>query len=106
MSAVRALFFDVFGTVVDWRSSISEFGAAMATAENWKLQIDWTEFAEAWRAEYAPSMVEVKSGRRPYARLDILHRENLDRIIPRFGLDGLDESQRQALILGRTVCPD
>ncbi|MDA8574744.1 haloacid dehalogenase type II [Alphaproteobacteria bacterium] len=99
MSAVRALFFDVFGTVVDWRSSISEFGAAMATAENWKLQIDWTEFAEAWRAEYAPSMVEVKSGRRPYARLDILHRENLDRIIPRFGLDGLDESQRQALNL-------
>ena len=97
--AVKALFFDVFGTVVDWRSSISEFASDMAAHAGWDVKVDWTAFAEAWRAEYAPSMAEVKAGRRPYVRLDILHRENLDRILPRFGLEGIDETQRCAMNL-------
>jgi 2-haloacid dehalogenase len=92
---VSALFFDVFGTLVDWRSSIAREAKAMLAPLGHEL--DWAAFADAWRAEYQPSMEEVRSGRRPYVRLDDLHRENLDRILPRFKLEGLSSDTREAL---------
>jgi 2-haloacid dehalogenase len=87
---VRALFFDVFGTVVDWRSGVAR--EAENTLKPKGYALDWLAFADAWRAEYQPAMDEVRSGRIPFARLDVLHRHMLDSIKPRFGLDKLDEA--------------
>ena len=85
LSDVRALVFDVFGTVVDWRTSIARkvapFLARHAPAA------DPFRFADAWRGRYGPSMEAVRSGRRPFVRLDVLHRENLEAILPEFGID-------------------
>jgi 2-haloacid dehalogenase len=92
---ISALFFDVFGTLVDWRSSIARQAKALLAPLGHDL--DWAAFADAWRAEYQPSMEEVRSGRRGYVRLDDLHRENLERILPRFKLDGLSAEAREAL---------
>ena len=89
MSGVKALFFDVFGTVVDWRSGIARETEALLVPLGYRL--DWIAFADAWRAEYQPSMEEVRSGRLPFGKLDALHRRNLDRIRPRFGLSDLSE---------------
>lgn len=86
---VEALVFDVFGTCVDWRSSIAR--EAQRWGRDLGRTIDGAGLADAWRAGYGPAMEEVKSGRRPFVQLDTLHRENLDRIAARFGLDGLDE---------------
>jgi 2-haloacid dehalogenase len=87
--AVKALFFDVFGTLVDWRSSIAREAAALLEPRGHKL--DWPAFADAWRDEYRPAMQEVRSGRIPFSKLDVLHRRNLERILPRFGLKDLPE---------------
>jgi 2-haloacid dehalogenase len=87
---IKALFFDVFGTLMDWRSSVAR--EAQASLEPLGLSLDWLAFAEAWRAEYHPSMEEVRSGRRPFCKLDILHRENLEKVLPRFGVSGLSEA--------------
>jgi 2-haloacid dehalogenase len=92
---ITALFFDVFGTLVDWRSSIARETRTLLAPLGHEL--DWAAFADAWRAEYQPSMAEVRSGRRAYVRLDDLHRENLDRILPRFELGGLGSETREAL---------
>jgi 2-haloacid dehalogenase len=92
---VRALFFDVFGTLVDWRSSIAR--EAKALLEPLGHELDWLAFADAWRAEYQPSMEEVRSGRRGFVRLDELHGENLDRILPHFKLGGLGQETRASL---------
>jgi 2-haloacid dehalogenase len=85
----HALFFDVFGTVVDWRTGIAREAETLLQPLGHNL--DWIAFADAWRAEYQPSMEEVRAGRIPFSKLDALHRRNLDRIRPRFGLDDLDE---------------
>ncbi len=89
LSAVKAMFFDVFGTLVDWRGGIAR--EAKAVLEPLGHKADWFAFADAWRAEYQPGMEEVRSGRIPFSKLDVLHRRNLDRIRPRFGLDDLSE---------------
>jgi 2-haloacid dehalogenase len=86
---IKALFFDVFGTLMDWRTSVAR--EAQASLEPLGYSLDWLAFAEAWRGEYHPSMEEVRSGRRPFCKLDILHRENLEKVLPRFGVSGLDE---------------
>jgi 2-haloacid dehalogenase len=86
---IKALFFDVFGTLVDWRTSIAN--EAQAQLEPLGYKLDWLAFADAWRGEYQTGMEEVRSGRIPFSRLDIIHRRNLDRILPRFGLEGLTE---------------
>ncbi|MGE0564535.1 MAG: haloacid dehalogenase type II [Pseudolabrys sp.] len=80
---VRALFFDVFGTLVDWRSGIAR--DAERLLREYDKSTDWWAFADAWRGEYQPAMEEVRAGRIPFSRLDVLHRRNLDRILPRFG---------------------
>jgi len=87
---IRALFFDVFGTLVDWRSSIAREAAALL--EPLGHSCDWHAFADAWRGEYQPAMEEIRSGRIPFCKLDILHRRNLDRVLPRFGIAGVSES--------------
>jgi len=86
---VKALFFDVFGTLVDWRTSIAR--EAKAVLEPLGHKTDWLSFADAWRDEYQPSMEEVRAGRIPFSKLDVLHRRNLDRILSRLGFTGLSE---------------
>src|SRR5499427_8923045 len=89
LSSVKALFFDVFGTLVDWRTSIAR--EAKAVLEPLGHKTDWLSFADAWRDEYQPGMGEVRAGRIPFSKLDVLHRRNLERILPRFGFTGLSE---------------
>ena len=86
---VRALFFDVFGTLVDWRTSIAREAKAVMGPLGYNL--DWAVFADAWRGEYQPAMEAVRAGRQPFAKLDVLHRGNLERILPRFHVRGLSE---------------
>jgi 2-haloacid dehalogenase len=86
---VKALFFDVFGTLVDWRSSIAREAEDILKLRGFAF--DPFAFADAWRAEYQPAMDEVRSGRIPFCKLDVLHRRNLERILPRFGISGLAE---------------
>jgi len=88
---IRACLFDVFGTVVDWRTSVSRDLAAWAKQKG-IAGIDWTEFAVEWRKLYQPSMDEVRSGRRPFTILDLLHRESLDKLIVRYRIKGLSEA--------------
>ena len=95
VAEVRALVFDVFGTCVDWRASIAREVAALAQAKG--VAVDGAAFADAWRANYQPSMERVRSGARPWTILDALHRETLDGLLPRFGLAGLDEAERERL---------
>ncbi len=82
---VEALVFDVFGTVVDWRSGVARESAAFLARH--APRADPTRFADAWRERYQPAMEEIRSGRRPFARLDVLHRENLEAVLPEFGID-------------------
>ncbi len=82
---VRAVLFDTFGTVVDWRTGISS--AVRAFADSHALTLDPEEFADAWRGHYQPSMERVRSGQRPYVSLDTLHRENLDAVLRSLGID-------------------
>lgn len=94
---VRALFFDVFGTLVDWRSGVAREAETILAPLGFTL--DWLAFADAWRAEYKPGMEEVRSGRIPYAKLDVIHRGNLERILARFGLETIDEATRASLVM-------
>jgi 2-haloacid dehalogenase len=87
MPEVQALFFDVFGTLVDWRTSIAREAETLLAPLGHSG--DWLAFADAWRGEYQPAMAEVRDGRMPFCKLDVLHRKNLERILPRFGLQGV-----------------
>src|SRR3954454_8246175 len=85
MNGVRALVFDVFGTVVDWRSGVArEAGPFLARHAP---GTDQAAFADAWRRQYQTAMEAVRPGHRPFTRLDVLHRENLEAILPGFGID-------------------
>ena len=94
---LRALFFDVFGTLVDWRNSIAHEAAAILHPQG--IELDWQAFADAWRAEYQPGMEEVRNGTIPFSKLDVLHRRNLERFLPRFGVMGLSEATLRDLTL-------
>jgi 2-haloacid dehalogenase len=94
-SSVKALVFDVFGTVVDWRSSVAREVAAVAKRKG--LNIDGAKFADAWRAEYAPSMNRVRRGELPWTRLDDLHRMVLNKLLVDFGIAGLSEAETASL---------
>lgn len=89
----KALLFDVFGTVVDWRGSIIREGAEWSRANN--LIIDWGQFADRWRAGYAPVMDRVRQGILPVQRLDSLHRLLLEDLLPEFGISALNEPEKQ-----------
>jgi len=88
-NGIKALTFDVFGTVVDWRNSIAFEVETLFQAEG--RDVDGQAFALAWRARYQPSMEEVRAGRRPFVKLDVLHRENLLDVFREFEIDGLSE---------------
>ena len=83
---VKAFVFDVFGTVVDWRSGVAR-DAAPFLARHGSSGIEPVEFADAWRRRYGPAMEEVRSGRRTFVRLDVLHRENLLAVLADYGID-------------------
>jgi 2-haloacid dehalogenase len=93
----KALFFDVFGTLVNWRASIARETELVLKPLGHSL--DWLAFADAWRGEYQPAMEEIRSGRLPFCRLDVLHRRNLERILPRFGVSALTEDTLRHLNL-------
>jgi len=88
---VRTLVFDVFGTVVDWRSSIIRELEAFGRERG--IAADWTALADAWRAGYQPAMERVREGERPWTVLDDLHRETLESLLPKFGVGGLSEAE-------------
>ena len=85
---IKALTFDVFGTVVDWRSSIAREGEVFAKLHNIK-GIDWVKFAESWRAGYTPSMNRVRNGEIPWANIDELHKSILNKLILKYGIEGI-----------------
>jgi 2-haloacid dehalogenase len=93
---VRALVFDVFGTLVDWRSGVAR--------EAWRLLapfapgLDGGAFADAWRARYNPSMETVRSGARPFADLDTLQAESLPDVLAQFGITGVPEDVQRDLV--------
>ena len=94
---VRAVLFDTFGTVVDWRSGIA--AAVRAFADRRGLDLDAEGLADAWRARYQPAMERVRSGQRPYVSLDVLHRENLDDALRahEFDLTAVESAELDAL---------
>jgi 2-haloacid dehalogenase len=91
--AVEALLFDVFGTVVDWRTSIIDEMTRFAAEKG--LQGDWAAFADDWRGLYQPAMEEVRSGRRAWTILDVLHRESLETLLVKYKIAGLSEVEKE-----------
>jgi len=98
MHEIRAIVFDTFGTLVDWRTSLigelTAFGAERGVAG------DWTGLVDAWRGAYVPSMDRVRRGEVPWTKLDDLHRTSLDALVVRFGIAGLTEADLQHINLG------
>jgi 2-haloacid dehalogenase len=88
---VKALVFDVFGTVVDWRGSLIREGRLLGRRK--KLKVDWDAFADAWRAGYRPAMARVRSGELPWTKIDVLHRMILDQLLQKFAIRGLTEEE-------------
>lgn len=97
LDGVKAMFFDVFGTLVDWRSSVAREAERILKPRS--ITLDWASFAEAWRAEYNPTLEEVRSGRMPYIKLDPLELQMLGHVLPRFGVQGLPDDVKQELNL-------
>ena len=96
MLKVKALLFDVFGTVVDWRTGIAREVEDIAKKNN--ISLDPYDFADAWRAEYQPAMEEIRKGRRSFTILDILHMENLKKIASKFNLHNLSVKDLNILV--------
>ncbi len=92
---IRALVFDVFGTVVDWRTAVIDELTALGKARGVKAH--WPEFADAWKSAYRPGLEKVNRGELPWTNVDVIFRRRLDELLPRYGLDGLDEGQRAQL---------
>lgn len=92
-STIKACVFDVFGTVVDWRSGVSADLAAFGRKKS-IAGVDWLEFAVEWRKLYQPGLEQVRSGRRAWTILDVLHRESLDTLIARYAIKDLSEADR------------
>jgi 2-haloacid dehalogenase len=82
---IKALIFDVFGTVVDWRTGVAREVEAFFGRH--RIDADATAFADAWRAKYQPAMERIRSGNRGYVPLDVLHRENLEEVLADFGIE-------------------
>jgi 2-haloacid dehalogenase len=91
LANVKALTFDVFGTVVDWRSSIIREGQLLSAAKG--FDVDWAEFADRWRSGYGPAMNKVRTGELPWTKIDDLHRLILDELVVEFGINGLSEAE-------------
>src|SRR5438093_1514852 len=89
---VRALTFDVFGTVVDWRSGVALEGRRLGALHG--IEADWEQVADAWRALYVPYMNRVRSGELPWTNFDRLHRMSLDQVLADLDVDGFDPIAR------------
>ena len=96
MSSVKALLFDVFGTVVDWRTCITAEFDQLAQSND--IQLESSRLADEWRAQYQPSMEAIRDGKRPFARLDVLHAENLNHVLARNDLTVFGEAERARLV--------
>lgn len=96
-SSIRALTFDVFGTVVDWRGSIIREGRALGKQKN--LKVDWAAVADAWRDGYKPAMDRVRKRQLPWMRIDQLHRLILDDVLAKLHIDTLTAQDRDHLNL-------
>jgi 2-haloacid dehalogenase len=93
ISSVALLAFDVFGTVVNWRSSVIAEGAELGKAKG--LNIDWAAFADAWRSIYHPYMDRVRTGKLPWTKLDDLHRQMLEETLNKFAINKLNEDEKK-----------
>lgn len=91
----KALLFDVFGTVVDWRDSVIREGEQLGKEKG--IEVDWAAFADAWRGKYQPSMQRVRSGEVPWTNLDALHRASLEELLEEFGIAGLTDEEKDHL---------
>ncbi len=92
---IQAIAFDVFGTIVNWRSSVIREGEELGLKKG--LDVDWPAFADAWRGRYKPSMDKVRSGEQPWKTLDTLHRASLEELLVEFGIEGLTEEEKDHL---------
>src|SRR6201997_3815930 len=99
VSAVKALVFDVFGTIVDWRTSlINDF---TKWGETRGIKADWTALVDGWRAVYAASMDVVrKNPQNGYVILDTLHRQSLEKLVAQFDIKGLSDADLHHLPMG------
>jgi 2-haloacid dehalogenase len=88
---IKALTFDVFGTVVDWRTSIIREGELLGRKKG--LSVDWPKLADAWRAGYQPAMHRVRTGELPWTHIDALHRMILDGLLGPFRITGMSEAE-------------
>ena len=96
MSDIQALLFDVFGTVVDWRSCISDEIRLLARQHD--VACDAEQLADEWRAQYQPAMEAIRSGQRGFTRLDILHAENLDHVLAANGITSFSAAEKAHLV--------
>lgn len=92
LDSIQALTFDVFGTVVDWRSSLIREGEALAKRKGIS-GVNWAEFADRWRGLYQPALTRVRINQVPWTKLDDLHRMSLDQLIDEMGIKGLSEAE-------------
>ena len=93
----KAFFFDIFGTIVDWREGVAR--EARTILHPLGLDMVWTAFADAWRGQYQAGMEEIRSGRQPFAKLDVVHARNLARILGDFGLADISDDTKRRLVL-------
>ena len=96
-TGIKALLFDVFGTAVDWRSSVIREAAAFGRANG--IDADWEAFADGWRSKYGPSMDKVRTGALPWTNLDGLHRLALEELLAEFGIAGVSDAAKAELNL-------
>ncbi len=91
MHDVKAILFDTFGTVTDWRTSVAAEMTVWADARG--ISGDWLAFADDWRSRYHPSMDRVRRGELPWTILDVLHRASLEAMLPEYGISGLNDAE-------------
>jgi 2-haloacid dehalogenase len=96
MTKVKAVLFDVFGTVVDWRQSCINELSSFGRAKN--ITADWVTVTDQWRGLYQPSMEAIRSGKRTWTILDTLHRESLEMLLAQHKIQGLSEADKQHLV--------
>ncbi len=95
LSSVKALTFDVFGTVVDWRNTIIRECTLLGKSK--RISLSWDEFADAWRGGYAPAMDKVRKGELPWMNIDAIHRMILDDLLIEFNVKELSETEKDDL---------
>jgi 2-haloacid dehalogenase len=90
LNTVKAMTFDVFGTVVDWRGSIIEQFRAFGQERG--IAVNWEAFVDEWKSCYRPGMDAVRTGRLPWTNVDGIYRQKLDALLSEYGITGLGEA--------------